>query len=90
MAQQCPEKYDTYYTQEVVLYQSDFDHSDKLKNLVSEIWNMTILDNGATNTVAGKIWFNCYINSLNSEEKLKMQHPVGTNVYRCVDGNLVQ
>ena len=31
MAQQCPEKRDTYYTQEVVLYQSDFDHPDKLR-----------------------------------------------------------
>ena len=56
---QCPEKCDTYYTQEVVLYQSDFDHPDKLKNLVSETWNAAVLDSGATNTVAGKIWFNC-------------------------------
>ena len=31
MAQQCPEKRDTYYTQEVVLYESDFDHPDKLR-----------------------------------------------------------
>ena len=48
------------------------------------------LESGATNTVAGKIWFNSYINSLNSEEKSKMQHHVGTNIYRFSDGNLVQ
>ena len=36
MAQQCSEKHDTYYTKEVVLYHSDFDDPDKLKNLVSE------------------------------------------------------
>ena len=35
MAQQCPEKRDTYYTQEVVLYESDFDHPDKLR-----IWDL--------------------------------------------------
>ena len=89
MAQQHPEKHDTYYTQEVVLYQLDFNHSDKLKNLVSETWNTAVLDSGTTNTVAGKISFNCYINSLNSEEKLKIQQHVGTNVYRFGDGNLV-
>ena len=42
MAQQCPEKHDTYYTQEVVLHQSDFDYPDKLKNLVSETWNAAL------------------------------------------------
>ena len=36
MAQQCPKKHDTYYTQGLVLYQSDFDQPDKLENLVSE------------------------------------------------------
>ena len=87
MAMQCPEKCDTYFTQEVVLYQSDFDHPDKLKNLVSETWNAAVLDSGATNTVAGKIWFNCY---MNSEEKSKIKHHVGTNVHRFGDGNLVQ
>ena len=90
MAQQCPEKRDTYYTQEVVRYQSDSEHPDKLKNLLSETWNAAVLDSGPTNTVAGKIWFNCYIDSLNSEEKSKIQHHVGANVYRFGDGNLVQ
>ena len=90
ISQQCPEKRDTYYTLEVVLYQSDFDHPDKLKNLMSETWNAMVLDSGTTNTVAGKIWFNCYVNSLNSTEKSKIQHHVGTNVHRLGDRNLVQ
>ena len=65
MAQNCPKKYDTLYTLEVVLYQSDFDHPEQLKTLVSESWNAVVLDSGATNTVAGKLWNNCYITSLN-------------------------
>ena len=81
---------DNYYTQEVVLNQSDFDHPVKLKNLESETWNAAVLDSGATNTVASKIWFNCYINSSNSEEKSKIQHHIGTNVYRFGNGKLVQ
>ena len=89
MTQQRPEKCDTYYTQEVVLYQSVFDHPDKLKNLVSETWNTVVLDSGAKNIVTSKIWFNCYINSLNSEEKSKIQHNVGTNIYQFGNGNLI-
>ena len=60
MAQNCPEKYDTLYTQEVVLYQSDFDHPEQLKTLVSESWNGAVLDSGATNTVAGKVCNNLH------------------------------
>ena len=71
-------------TEEVVLYQSDF---ELLKNLVSETWNTAVSDSDTTNTVADKIW---YMNSLNSEEKSKIQHQVGTKVYQFGDGNLAQ
>ena len=49
MAQNCPEKSDLYYTQEVILFQSYFDHPEQIRNLAS-----AVLDSGATNTVAGK------------------------------------
>ena len=55
MAQNCPEKYDTLYTQEVVFYQSDFDNPEQLKTLVSESWDAAVLNSGAINTVAGKV-----------------------------------
>ena len=38
MVQNCPEKYDTLYTEDV-LYQSNFDHPKQFKTLVSESWN---------------------------------------------------
>ena len=60
MDQSCPERCDTCFNQEVVLYQSDYDHSTKLKNLLTESWNAAVLDSGVTNTVAGEIWFKCY------------------------------
>ena len=65
MAQNCPEKHNALYTQENVLYQSDFDHPEQLKTPVSESWNSAVLDGGATNTVADEVWYNCYITSLN-------------------------
>ena len=62
---------------------------NNLKTLVSESWNAAVLDSGATNTVAGEVWCNCYITSLNESEKQKIkQHPSGkTN--RSGDGKLV-
>ena len=88
MAQNCPEKRDIYHTQEIILFQSDYDHPDKLKNLSSETWNTALLDSGATNTVAGKEWYNCYIASLNDEAKKSIRHHKGINIYRFGDGKL--
>ena len=54
MAQNCPEIYDTLYTQGVVPYQSDFDHPEQLKTLENtESWNLAVLDSGAINAVSG-------------------------------------
>lgn len=53
-----------YYIQEAVLYHSGFDHLEQLKTLVRESWNAAVLDSGATNTVVGKSWFNCYMSNL--------------------------
>ena len=55
VAQKCPEKYDTLYTQEVLLCQSDFDHPRQFKTLVSEPWSAAVVDSGATNTVADEV-----------------------------------
>ena len=82
MPQNCPEKYDTLYKQEVVLCQSDFDHPVQLKTLVSESCNAAVLDGSATNTVAGKVWYNRYITSLNENKKRKIKHYTPGNTCR--------
>ena len=89
MAQNCPEKRDIYFTQEVVLFQSDFDHPSALKILVSDSWNSAVLDSGATNTVAGETWFNCFLSSLDNDQKCKVRNHEGNNIYRFGDGNLI-
>ena len=55
-AQNCPEtrNQDTFFSQEVVLLQADYDHPAKLKNLVPESRNSAILDSGASNMVTGE------------------------------------
>ena len=88
IAQNCPEKYDTLYAQEVVLYQSYFDHPEQLRTLVSESWKAAVLDSGATNTVAGEVWYNCYVTNLNENEKQKIKHHTPGNTHRFGDGKL--
>ena len=87
MAQNSPEKNDTYYTQ-AVLYLPHFHHPDRLKTLVSEWWNAAVLDSGATNTVAGESWFNCFMSSLSKSEKQKVQYHPFNSKYRFGDGKL--
>ena len=62
----CPDKgprdFNTYY---VVLYQSDYDHPNTLKNLVVESWNAAVLDSSASKTVCGQSWLDCYIECVN-------------------------
>ena len=65
MAHNCPEKSNTYYTQDVVLCQSDFNHIEQLKTIAPESWNAAVLNSGATNTVAEESWFNYYMSNLN-------------------------
>ena len=81
MAQNCPEKRDLYYTQEDILFQSDFDHPEQIKNLASKSRNAAVVESGAPNTVAGKDWYNCYTHSLSSDDKTKIRRHKGTNIY---------
>ena len=55
-AQNCSEtrNQDTFFSQEVVLFQADYDHPAKLKNLVAESRNSAILDSEASNMVTGE------------------------------------
>ena len=89
-AQDCSDKcsgdFNTYY---VVLYQSDYDHPNKLKNLVAESWNAAVLDSGATKTVCGQSWLDCYIESLNESDKSKVSYNDTSNFYHFGDGTTV-
>ena len=69
----------TYFLQEIVLFQSDFDHPAKLRNLVSESWNAAVLDSEATNTVTGEKWLQSYMESLSEEEKSEISFRKSSN-----------
>ena len=71
--QNYPETKSQDTSQETVLFETDHDHPDKLRNLVSESRNAAILDSGATNTVTDKLWMNSYIDTLEEAEKVKFR-----------------
>ena len=56
--------------------------------MASESLRAALLDSGATNTVAGKESYNCYISSLSFDEKTKLRLHKETNIYRIGDENL--
>ena len=58
---------ETYY--QVTLYQEDYDTPGNKKSLMFESFNCAIIDCGASKTVCGQIWLDCFIESLdiNSE-----------------------
>ena len=57
---------------EIGLFHSDYDHPRRLKNLVGEAMSAAVLDCGAEQTVCGVKWLNCYIESLNSEDRSRV------------------
>ena len=56
--------------------------------MASESLSAPVLDNGATNTVAGKISYNCHRSSLIFHGKTKLKRHKGINIYRFGDGNI--
>ena len=62
----CPDNQNqnnTYYN-EIVLYQTDYDHPSKLLSLVDESRNAAVLDSGVNKTVCGESCFNIFQESL--------------------------
>ena len=60
-----------------------------MKNLVAESWNAAVLDSGATKTVCGQSWLDCYIESLNESDKSKVSYNDTSNFYHFRDGKTV-
>ena len=84
----CPDNQDhnnTFYN-EIVLYQSDYDHPSKFLSLVDESRNAAVLDSGASKTVCGESWFNTFQDSLNDNDRNKIQFQDSSSQYKFGDG----
>ena len=45
-----------------------------------------MLDNACSSTVCGENWLNSYIQSLDREDKMKVQHSIGERVFKFDEG----
>ena len=74
-----------YATNDVTLFQSDFDSSTHLQGLVDESWNHAVFDSGASKTVCGRVWLNTYVACLNVDES-RVQYSNSASIFRFGDG----
>ena len=59
-----------------------------MKTFVSESLSSAILDSGATATVIGRIWIECYIETLSNEEKDKMYYGDSAKSFKFGSGKV--
>ena len=71
------------------MFESDYEYPSKISELVAETWNSAVLDCGASKTVAGRHWFENYVNNLNEEDKTKVELSKTHVQYRFGDGKVV-
>ena len=74
-------------TDDIVMFQSDFDHPSNLHTLVAESWNHAVL---GSKTVCGAIWSANYVDSLSDTDKATVTYRNSTNSFRFGDGQQVQ
>ena len=77
-------------TNDVILFQSDYDNPTQLRGLVAESWNHAVLDSGASATVCGLVRLNTYIACLNAEDKASISCKDSRSVFHFGDGRHVQ
>ena len=82
-----PESY-TYCS--VTLFQTDYDMPKNVRSLAHESFNSAVIDCGASSTVCGQLWFNCFIDSLEDDWKKKVTYENSSNVFKFGDGRRVK
>ena len=58
-----------------------------MKVFVSESLSSAILDSGATATVSGKVWMECYLDSLSEDDRSKVVYAESANSFKFGSGD---
>ena len=100
-AANCPDA--TYYAEEfedtyddcdgqlehhVTLFQSAFIGESAMKTFVAESFSSAILDSGASSTVSGKTWVDCYVDGLSSQSQDKVSYSSSLNNFKFGSGSV--
>ena len=87
--QEChSENYDESDAYQVTLFQSNLLTPESMKTFVSESMSGAILDSGATATVAGRTWMDCYVDSLPEDNKNKVSYAESSNSFKFGSGDV--
>ena len=99
-AKSCPEKHrannfvgmcenDDFYTDEesceINLFQSSVAEND-LEGLVGETLGCAVLDSGCNKVVTGEVWFNCYKDTLEENERSKLTTIPSQQIFKFGEG----
>lgn len=79
---------DTYDEQQVTLFQSNLISENSIKTFVSESFSCAILDSGATSTVAGKVWVECFVDGLPTEKIPRVTYTQSNNSFKFGSGDV--
>ena len=64
------------------MYQSNFSSDNCLKRFTVESFGAAILDSGASKTVCGRMWIDCYTESLSGKETESVKHTDSKNSFK--------
>ena len=73
---------------EVTLYQSNMITDEQVKIFVAESLNSAILDSGATSSVAGRVWLECYLGSLSVDSVNYVHYTKSSNSFKFGSGQI--
>ena len=71
-----------------IFYQSNVGNETEEVLLVGETINKAVLDSGASETVCGKDWYNCFIDSLDEENRANVEEFSSNTVFKFGAGKL--
>ena len=77
-------------THAVNLYQSSLLTDQSLKQLTGESLSAAVLDSGASRTVCGQFWMNCYLETLNESELKDVETYESNSVLKFGDGQKIE
>ena len=93
-ANQCPHAYENqqkYGEVSITMYKTDFTkYKEEMSVLVGETWSMAVIDSGASSTVCGLNWYNCYVDSLTEENKRRIKMERSDTLFKFGDGEKIK
>ena len=81
----CPHKDEAH----VQLFTKDI-KDEYINQLVGETSYAAVLDSGCTETVCGKLWLECHIDSLSKEDSKLIEERPSSTKFKFGDGRVVQ